>query len=177
MRLRNYARESHPSGIARSVTRKHTDHYRFMLKVHLSHIDLLDTAIVQLGTKTCHGLEPFRQGSRLVTTMPGICTVIAEMLVAEIGIDMSRFATLGHLLSWACNDESAGKRHSPKLRTGGKWPKNTFAQAVLGSCQGPRRLSTGAVPAYPISTRGQESDHRRSSIHAHGHMAHAARRH
>lgn len=109
-------------------------HHRFMLKVHLSHIDALDTAIVQLETEVGHGLEPFRQGARLLTTMPGISTVTADVLVAEIGIDMSRFATPGHLLSWAClcprNDESAGKRRSTKLRAGGKWLKSTLVQAA-----------------------------------------------
>ena len=56
------------------------------------------------------------------------------MVVAEIGIDMSRFATPGHLLSWACmcprNDESAGKRRSTRLRRGGKWLKTTLVQAA-----------------------------------------------
>jgi transposase len=56
------------------------------------------------------------------------------VIVAEIGIDMSRFATPGHLLSWACmcprNDESAGKRRSTRLRRGGKWLKTTLVQAA-----------------------------------------------
>jgi transposase len=55
-------------------------------------------------------------------------------VIAEIGIDMSRFATPAHLLSWACmcprNDESAGKRRSTRLRRGGKWLKTTMVQAA-----------------------------------------------
>jgi transposase len=58
----------------------------------------------------------------------------ANVVIAEIGIDMSRFATPGHLLSWACmcprNDESAGKRRSTRLRRGGKWLKTTMVQAA-----------------------------------------------
>jgi transposase len=48
------------------------------------------------------GLAPFRQAAKLLSTMPGLSEVSANVVVAEIGIDMSRFATLGHLLSWAC---------------------------------------------------------------------------
>ena len=66
--------------------------------------------------------------------MPGLSDVSAHVIVAEIGIDMSRFATPGHLLSWAClcprNDESAGKRRSTRLRRGGKWLKTTLVQAA-----------------------------------------------
>ena len=70
------------------------------------------------------GLEPFRQALKLLSTMPGLSSVSAHVVVAEIGINMSRFATPAHLLSWAClcprNDESAGKRRSTRRRRGGK---------------------------------------------------------
>ena len=66
--------------------------------------------------------------------MPGLSAVSANVVVAEIGIDMSRFASPAHLLSWACicprNDESAGKRRSTRLRRGGKWLKTTLVQAA-----------------------------------------------
>jgi transposase len=109
-------------------------HHRFMLKLHLGHIDALDQAIVTLEREVGRGLEPFRQAAKLLSTMPGLSAVSANVIVAEIGIDMSRFATPGHLLSWAClcprNDESAGKRRSTKLRRGGKWLKTTLVQAA-----------------------------------------------
>ena len=109
-------------------------HHRFMLKVHLSHIDALDKAIAAIETEVGAGLAPFRQAAKLLSTMPGLSAVSANVVVAEIGIDMSRFATPGHLLSWACmcprNDESAGKRRSTRLRRGGKWLKTTLVQAA-----------------------------------------------
>jgi transposase len=109
-------------------------HHRFMIKLHLSHIDALDKAIADIDTEVGLGLEPFRQAAKLLSTMPGLSTVAANVVVAEIGIDMSRFATPGHLLSWACmcprNDESAGKRRSTRLRRGGKWLKTTLVQAA-----------------------------------------------
>jgi transposase len=109
-------------------------HHRFMLKVHLGHIDALDKAIASIETGVGAGLEPFRAAAKLLSTMPGLSTVAANVVVAEIGIDMSRFATPAHLLSWACmcprNDESAGKRRSTRLRRGGKWLKTTLVQAA-----------------------------------------------
>jgi len=69
-----------------------------------------------------------------LSTMPGLSQLSANVVVAEIGVDMSRFATPGHLLSWACmcprNDESAGKRRSTRLRRGGVWLKTTLVQAA-----------------------------------------------
>lgn len=109
-------------------------HHRFMLKLHLDHIDALDKAIADIEKEVGLGLEPFRQAARLLSTMPGLSQVSANVVVAEIGIDMSRFATPGHLLSWAClcprNDESAGQRRSTRMRRGGVWLKTTLVQAA-----------------------------------------------
>jgi transposase len=109
-------------------------HHRFMLKLHLGHIDALDKAIAEIEREVGRALQPFRQAAKLLSTMPGLSDISANVVVAEIGIDMSRFATPGHLLSWAClcprNDESAGKRRSTKLRRGGKWLKTTLVQAA-----------------------------------------------
>jgi transposase len=111
-------------------------HHRFMLKLHLAHIDALDKAVSEIEKEVGLGLEPFRQAAKLLSTMPGLSAVSANVVVvvAEIGIDMSRFATPAHLLSWAClcprNDESAGKRRSTRLRRGGKWLKTTLVQAA-----------------------------------------------
>ena len=109
-------------------------HHRFMLKLHLGHVDALDQAVAAIEREVGLGLEPFRQAAKLLSTMPGLSDVSANVIVAEIGIDMSRFATPAHLLSWAClcprNDESAGKRRSTRLRKGGKWLKTTLVQAA-----------------------------------------------
>jgi transposase len=109
-------------------------HHRFMLKLHLGHIDALDKAVTDIEGEVGNGLAPFRQAAKLLSTMPGLSDVSAHVIVAEIGIDMSRFATPGHLLSWAClcprNDESAGKRRSTRVRKGGKWLKTTLVQAA-----------------------------------------------
>jgi transposase len=109
-------------------------HHRFMLKLHLDHIKALDQAITTIEQEVGSALKPFRAAARLLTTIPGLSAVSAHVVVAEIGVDMARFATAGHLLSWAClcprNDESAGKRRSTRLRRGGNWLKTTLVQAA-----------------------------------------------
>ena len=79
-------------------------------------------------------LKPFHERAQLLTTMPGISETAAHVIVSEIGIDMSRFPTAGHLVSWAglCprSDESAGKRRSTRVRKGAPWLKTTLVQAA-----------------------------------------------
>jgi transposase len=80
------------------------------------------------------GLAPFRTAVELITSIPGIKSVSAHVIVSEIGIDMSRFPSAAHLLSWAClcprNDESAGKRRSNRVRRGSLWLKTTLVQCA-----------------------------------------------
>src|SRR6202048_2070585 len=109
-----------------------TSHHRFLLQLHLGQIDSLDAAIGTIDREVEDSLAPFRAAVDLVRTIPGVSTLGAEVIVSEIGLDMSRFPTVGHLLSWAglCprNDESAGKRRSSRLRKGAQWLKTTLVQ-------------------------------------------------
>lgn len=77
---------------------------------------------------------PFHHETELLKTMPGVSDVVAQVIAAEIGLDMTRFLTAGHLLSWAgfCPrmDESAGKRRSTRVRKGAPWLKTTLVQAA-----------------------------------------------
>ncbi len=111
-----------------------TSHHRFMLKLHLSQVESLELAIETIETEVGAALEPFRTTAKLLTTIPGISDIVAEAVVSEIGVDMSRFRTPGHLISWAglCprNDESAGKRRSTRLRKGGTWLKTVLVQSA-----------------------------------------------
>jgi transposase len=108
--------------------------HRFMLKLHLDHINTVDAAIAAIEQEVGHGLDSFRQAAKLLSTIPGLSSVSAHMVVAEIGLDMTRFATPAHLRSWSClcprNDESAGKRRSTRLRPGANWLKTTLVQAA-----------------------------------------------
>jgi transposase len=109
-------------------------HHRTLLRLHLNLIVALEHTVGEVDAAVGKSLEPIHQRARLLTTMPGISEVSAEVIVAEIGIDMTRFATPGHLISWAglCprNDESAGKRRSTRLRKGGTWLKTALVTAA-----------------------------------------------
>ena len=111
-----------------------TAHHRFLLKLHLGQIDQLDAAISTIDSEIEANLAPFRTAVELVSTIPGVGPLGAQVIVSEIGTDMSRFPNAGHLLSWAglCprNDESAGKRRSTRLRKGAPWLKTMLVQCA-----------------------------------------------
>jgi transposase len=108
--------------------------HRFLLRLHLGQIDALDAAIAKIDQEVETGIAPFRIAVEQVSTIPGVKNVSARAIVSEIGIDMSRFATDAHLISWACicprNDESAGKRRSTRIRKGSPWLKTTLVQCA-----------------------------------------------
>src|SRR5512143_3457180 len=101
-----------------------------MLKLHLDVIGALESALRDVDAAVGKALEPIRARAETLTTMPGISDIAAQVVVAEIGVDMARFPTAGHLVSWATfcprNDESAGKRRSTRVRKGGAWLKTTL---------------------------------------------------
>jgi transposase len=111
-----------------------TAHHRFLLKLHLAQVDHLDAAIATLDGEVDAKLAPFRTAVELVSTIPGVSKLSAEVIVSEIGLDMRRFPTVGHLISWAGlsprNDQSAGKRRSTRLRKGAQWLKTTLVQCA-----------------------------------------------
>jgi transposase len=111
-----------------------TAHHRAMLQLHLDVIASLEAALHKVDAAAGKALEPIRARARLLTTMPGVSDIVANVIVAEIGTDMSRFPTAAHLVSWAClcprNDESAGKRRSTRTRNGANWLKTTLVTAA-----------------------------------------------
>jgi transposase len=108
--------------------------HRFLLKLHLDHLDALDAAIASIDKEVDGQIEPFRAAIEMLSGIPGVSSLSAEMIVAEIGIDMSRFQTQGHLVSWAglCpgNDQSAGKRRATRMKKGAPWLKTTLIQCA-----------------------------------------------
>jgi transposase len=111
-----------------------TKSHRFLLRLHLGHIDALDAAIAELDREVDSSIAPFRTAVEQVSSIPGIKDLGARVIVSEIGTDMSRFATDANLISWAClcprNDESAGKRRSTRVRKGSPWLKTTLVQCA-----------------------------------------------
>jgi transposase len=116
-----------------------TAHHRFMLKLHLAQIAALETAIADVEAHIAERLAPFRAAVSLLTTMPGLRETAVAVILAEIGDDMSKFPSAGHLVSWAglCPrlDESAGKRRSTRTRQGAPWLKTTLVQAAWAAAR------------------------------------------
>jgi transposase len=82
-------------------------------------------------------MRPFVKQAELLCTIPGVQKRTAEILIAEIGVDMSVFPTAGHLASWAgqCpgNDQSAGKRRSGRTRKGSKHLNQALTDAAMAA--------------------------------------------
>ena len=123
-----------PAELEAALRGRVSDHHRFMLRLLLQHIDAIDAAITQIDQEVDAQVEPFRTAVQFLTTIPGISELSACVILAEIGRDMSRFPTAGHLISRAglCpkNDQSAGKRRSTRMRKGAPWLKTTLVQSA-----------------------------------------------
>ncbi len=109
-------------------------HHALLISQMLAQIDFLDETIATLSERIEELTRPFSRELELLDTIPGIDRRAAEMLLAEIGPDMSRFPTDAHLASWAgiCpgQHESAGKQRSGKTRKGSKWLRGTLTEAA-----------------------------------------------
>ena len=111
-----------------------TEHHRFLIRLHLGQIDALQRAVGEIEARLGEVLIPFRWATGLLITMPGVSDIVAQVIVAEIGTEMARFPTAGHLVSWVglCPrmDQSAGKRRSTRIRHGAPWHKTVLVQAA-----------------------------------------------
>lgn len=109
-------------------------HHRELLRIHLNLVDALHQALADVDARVGKTLAPIKDSARLLTTLPGVSELTAQVMVAEIGVDMGRFATSSHLISWAglCprNEESAGKRRSTRVRKGAPWLKTALVTAA-----------------------------------------------
>ncbi len=109
-------------------------HHRELLRIHLNLVDALHQALADVDARVGKTLAPIKNSARLLTTLPGVSELTAQVMVAEIGVDMGRFPTDAHLISWAglCprNEESAGKRRSTRARKGAPWLKTALVTAA-----------------------------------------------
>jgi transposase len=147
-----------------ALTGRVSDHHRFLLRLHLEHVEQLERLIEQLTTRIASHLDPppgsggaepervkppeqtasavagavapgpLEESVRRLMTIPGVGRHTAEVIVAEIGVDMTPFADAAKLASWAglCpgNDESAGKRRSSRVPFGNRWLRQALVQAA-----------------------------------------------
>ncbi len=109
-------------------------HHRLLLRELLDHIAYLDRAIARLDQEIKVCTQPFAAALELLCSIAGVKQRVAEVVLAEIGVDMDRFPSARHLCSWAAlcpgNDESAGKRRSGRTRKGNRWLRTALLQAA-----------------------------------------------
>jgi transposase len=121
--------------LTEALTGKVSAHHRFMLRLRLDEIEHYEQQIARLDRRIEQVMSPLEKTALgLLDEIPGIDQRAAQNIVAEIGTDMSRFPSAGHLASWAglCpgNNQSAGKRRSGRMSEGNGWLKGTLNQCA-----------------------------------------------
>jgi transposase len=118
---------------------KVTAHHRFLLRMHLQQIDGVDQSLTQLDAQIEETAHPFAEVVDRLQSIPGMSQLSAHVVLAEIGPDMSHFPTAAQLVSFAglCPrmDESAGKKHSTRLRKGSQWLKGTLVSCAWAAAR------------------------------------------
>ncbi len=112
-------------------------HHALVCRQVIEHIDFLDHSIATLTADVMERLCPFESAVTILCSIPGVSRTTAEVMIAEMGIDMARFPTSGHLCAWAgvapASHESAGKRHPAGTRKGSTWLQRALVEAARGA--------------------------------------------
>jgi transposase len=128
-----------PEELVEALRGRATAHHRFLIGQHLQMVDSLQARIAAFDEEIQRRLEPFPPAVERLTAIPGVSEVAAQAIVAELGVDMARFPTVGQLRSWAglCPrlDESAGKRRSTRIRKGAPWLKAMLVQCAKAAAR------------------------------------------
>jgi transposase len=115
------------------------DHHAVVCRKVIDHIDHLDAAIADLTSEITRRLVPFDAAVTLLCSITGVSQLTAQVMVAEMGVDMSRFPTPGHLCAWAgvapASYESAGKRRPAGTRKGGTWLRRALLEAARAAAR------------------------------------------
>jgi transposase len=118
--------------LAQALAGRFTAHHAFLVTEHLSHLDYLEEAITRTSSEIEQRLQDEQASIELLDTVPGISRRSAEILLAELGTDLSRFPSAKHLASWAgmCpgNQETGGRRLSGKTRKGNAWLRQVLIE-------------------------------------------------
>jgi transposase len=120
--------------LERALAGRFGAHQRFLLAEQLALIDALEASIERVSAAIAEQVRPFEETIERLQTIPGVGRRVAEILVTEVGVDLGRFPTAGHLASWAglCpgHHESAGKRSSGRTRRGNLTLRTALLEAA-----------------------------------------------
>ena len=162
---------------ARRCAGRFRDHHALLIGLCLDHTAHLEAAIARLDDRvdalfaanTSEAGVPFVRARDRLDTITGVGKRAAETIIAEIGVDMSRFPTAGHLASWAGmapgNNITGGKRGSGKTTKGDVWLDRHPHPVRLGRRPHPRHLPVGPVLAARPPDRQEEGRRRRRPLH------------
>lgn len=141
-----------------ALTGRFNQHHAYLARMHLEAIEQLDARIADIEARIEPLMEPFRQLRELISSIPGISQTVAEVVIAETGGDLTRFASPEHLTSWAgiCpgSNESAGRVKSTKTRKGDPHLKAALGAAALSIARNPYSNYLGAKYRRIASRRG-----------------------
>ncbi len=128
--------------LERALTAQVGAHQRLMIREQLAHISYLDDAVTRINQEIAQRLRPFDDTLERLQTIPGVGRRTTEILLAEVGTDLSRFPTHRHLASWAglCpgNHESAGKQRTGRTRRGSPWLRSALVEAAWAAARAKR---------------------------------------
>lgn len=134
--LASYARgrlKSKTAGLKEALLGRVTAHHRFLLELLLDDLDGTEALIERLEKRLEEAMAPFAKELELLDGIPGVDKRVAQVLLAEVGPDMTRFPTAAHLCSWAAmcpgSHESAGKRKSGRTCKANRWLRGALVQA------------------------------------------------
>jgi transposase len=120
--------------LKRALRGQVTEHHRYQLKCLMLHVAYLEGLIEQFDERVASAMAPYAPHLERLVTIPGVNRQAAEAIVAEVGVDMSRFPTAGHLCSWAGvapgNNESAGRRRSGRTNEANRWLRPILVQVA-----------------------------------------------
>ena len=125
--------------LTEALTGRFTPHHGYMIRMHLTLIDQYGQALADLDERIEAAMTPFAAARELLASIPGVSRIVAEVVLAETGGDMSVFPTAGHLASWAGtapgSNESAGRVKSTKTRPGNRYLKAALGTAAMAAAR------------------------------------------
>jgi transposase len=148
-----------PAALAEALRGNFTAHHATLARLMLTHLDQLGATVAALDEQVDAEMAPYTAERDRLDTIPGVSKRAAEVLSAELGVDMSRFPTPGHLASWAgmCpgNNESAGKHHSGRTRRGDPWLRGILGEIAMTAARS-RTSHLGARYRRLAARRGKK---------------------
>lgn len=125
--------------LVQALTGRFSDHDAFLVRLHLRRIAELDQAIAELDERIEVMIEPFRHLRERLSTIPGVSSVVADVIIAETGADMTAFPSPAHLASWTGvapgQYESAGRRKNAPARKGNSYLKGALGIAAMSAAR------------------------------------------